>query len=320
VLAQDTAVAVRRAVVESMKTSRQLPRDVAERLAQDVETLAVPILQSSPILTDPFLLHIVRASSPDKQIAIAARPQVSPLLADGLVEHGGERTLETLAANRGAALREHHLAQMLERFPASGGIAAKVAERPQVPAHILEYLVATASDAIKAQIKSRPDYSHHVTTALDQGREQATLRLLGRERDDKELAEVARQLIDSDRLTASLVLRALCMGYLRFFEVALATAAKVPLKNARILIHDQGEAGLKALYDRTSLLPKFLPAIRHALEVIYETTYDGGPDDMERYRRRLMERILTDPRGMLPEDIEYLLDRLSDLEAPARVA
>ena len=318
--ARDAATAVKQAIVDSMKNSRQLPPDVAERLATDVEALSLPLLQSSPMLTDAFLLEMVRKSGPARQAAIAERPQLSEPLVERLVELAPENVLVKLAANPGASLAEHNMAYMLERFPTSEAIAGQIAARPEIPAHIMEFLVATASDALAAQIKSRADYQTEFGELLVQGRERATLRLIGRGRSDTELEEVARQLQDSGRLTASLVLRALCLGDMRFFETCLATAAKVPVKNARALIHDQGSAGLDAIYKRTGLFPNFLPAIRHALEIAHETNFDGGPDDLTRYRRRLIERVLTDPRGMQPEDIEYLLDKLSDLESTPRAA
>lgn len=314
VLANDAALAVRAAIVESMKSSRQLPPDVAERLAVDVEALALPLLQASPMLSDPFLVEMVRASGAARQIAIAERARVNEPVVSSLVEVADEAVLGTLVANKGAEIAEHNLAYMLERFPTSDLITHNLVLRPQVPARILEFLVATVSDKMAEQIKKRPDYQSGMGELLLQGRERATLRMLGRGRSDAELHDVAQQLADSGRLSASLVLRALCLGDLAFFETCLAVAAKVPLKNARILIHDQGDAGLKALYERSKLFPQFLPAIRHALEVARETSFDGGPDDLARYRRRLIERILTNPRGMQAEDIEYLLDKLSDLD------
>jgi uncharacterized protein (DUF2336 family) len=313
-LAKDAEIAVRRAVMDSMKASRHLPRDVAERLATDVESIALPILQSSPMLSDGFLVEMVRRSGRARQNAIARRPQVSDYVVSSLIEHGDEEVVATLAANPGAEIAEYNMAYMLERFPASGMIATRLAARPVVPARVLEYLISVASEELTAQIKARPDYRPHMDDLVQQGRERATLRMLGRGRGDQELEELARQLLQSQRLTPSLVVRALCLGDIGFFEACLAVAAKVPLKNGRILIHDQGEAGLKAIYERTGLNINFLPAVRHALELAQEMDFNGGPDDIDRYRKRLVERILGDPQGMESEDIYYLLDKLSDLE------
>jgi hypothetical protein len=50
-----------------------------------------------------------------------------------------------------------------------------------------------------------------------------------------------------------------------------------------------------------------------------DTDYDGGEDDQERFRRRMLERIITNfvqPCQVMGEDnIEYLLARLSQIDA-----
>ena len=88
----------------------------------------------------------------------------------------------------------------------------------------------------------------------------------------------------NNRLTPTVVLRALCMGDITFFEIALATLANVPVVNARVLIHDVGRLGLKSLYMKSGLPPRLLPAVRIAIDVVSETPMDGGEHDRERYR------------------------------------
>src|SRR5262249_6163894 len=114
-------------------------------------------------------------------------------------------------------------------------------------------------------------------------------------------------------LTPSLILRALCMGDMTFFEFSMATLANVPLANARILLHDAGNLGVKSLYAKTGMPPRLLPAIRVAMEVVRDTTMDGGVRDRERYRARIIERILTQYEDLGPEDLEYLLEKLGDV-------
>ena len=49
-----------------------------------------------------------------------------------------------------------------------------------------------------------------------------------------------RHLRRNGRLTPSLMLRALCMGDVAILEASLSLLGKVPLTNARLLIHDAG--------------------------------------------------------------------------------
>jgi len=160
--------------------------------------------------------------------------------------------------------------------------------------------------------------SHHelpVSLATDivlEGRERALLHFsLGSS--EQELERLVRQMHRNHRLTPFLVLRALCLGDLAFFEAAMAVMAGVPVKNARILIHDAGPNGLLSLYQRSGMPPRLLSAVRVALDVVRGTEFDGGERDRERHRSRVITRILTQFEDLPQEDLDYLLDKLGDV-------
>ena len=127
----------------------------------------------------------------------------------------------------------------------------------------------------------------------------------------------ARRLARGGRLTPSLLIRSLCTGDMTFFEVALSHLAKVPILNARLLIHDGGKLGLKSLYEKAGLPPALLTVVRIAVEVAHETPFDGGDRDIERHSCRMIERILTQYEALEDSDIDYLLNKLGDLARPA---
>jgi hypothetical protein len=59
--------------------------------------------------------------------------------------------------------------------------------------------------------------------------------------------------------------------------------------------------------------PRLLAAVRVALDVVRGTEFDGGERDRERYRSRVITRILTQFEDLPQEDLDYLLDKLSDM-------
>ena len=129
--------------------------------------------------------------------------------------------------------------------------------------------------------------------------------------------EIIVSVVMSLPTTGPLLLRALCMGDVPFLEMAMAQLGQVPVSNARLLIHDAGRLGLKSLFDRTGLPPKLYPALRIALDVANETEFDGLDHDLERHRRRMLERILTQFEELASDDVDYLLTKLSDLRVAA---
>ena len=74
IMAADAAELVRRTLAVTLKASPLVPRDVALRLARDVETISLPLLNFSPSFSDDDLAEIVRLGGPVRQLAIARRP------------------------------------------------------------------------------------------------------------------------------------------------------------------------------------------------------------------------------------------------------
>ncbi len=313
IMAQDAELAVRRALSQSLRNATQLPHDIALRLAKDVEAVALPILISSPVLTDADLVALVKSSSSPKQEAIAGRTGVSEQVADALVMHGSEGAVARLMGNDKAHVAAASLDSAIDRFAYSDRIKTAMVHRADLPVAIAERLVFIVSEMLQSYL-----VRHHelpVSLATDivmRSRERATLHLsLGSS--EQELERLVRQMHRHQRLTPLLVLRALCLGDMAFFEMAMAVMAKVPVTNARILIHDAGPIGLASLYQRAGMPQRLLPAVRVAADVVRGTEFDGGDRDRERYRSRVITRILTQFEDLPQDDLDYLLDKLGDV-------
>lgn len=315
VMAHDAVVRVRQSLAENLKSNPALPRDVALTLASDVEAVALPILSVSTVLTDEDLIELVQSSrSEAKQTAIARRDTVSAAVADALIDLGGESAVAALVANQGAVLAEPSLNRVIDRFGTSEAVQAPLVQRDRLPVTIAERLVAVVSDKLQNYLVTHHDLPAKVAAdAILQSRERATVSLLNGENDEESLERLVAQLSRTGRLTPSLLLRALCTGDVGFFEVGLAALSKVPLTNARLLIHDAGRLGLKSIYGKATLPAALLPAFRVALDVLHETPYDGEAHDLERHRRRVIERILTQYEELAPEDLDYLLGKMGDM-------
>lgn len=314
---KDAEVRVREALAVNLKETPLLPHDVALALAKDVESVAVPILQFSEVLLDADLIEIVRSQGPAKQVAVAGRATVSEGVSDALVTAGDEEAVTTLVANKGAEISEGALQKVVDDFASNESIQDAMVHRPTLPITVSERLVTVVSERLRDDLASRHELSDKLATDLIlQTRERAIIKLSNTSGVD-ELQKLIWQLADNNRLTPSLVLRALCMGDMAFYETALAELANISIINVRSLIHDGGENGFKGLYGKAGLPSSHYPAARAAIEVARETEYDGGKDDRERYSRRMIERILTQYGDLGVEfdsdDLEYLLVKMNEM-------
>jgi uncharacterized protein (DUF2336 family) len=317
IMAHDVAETVRRALAENLRRTVNLPRDVALRLAHDVESVALPILTDSPALAEADLLAILHHADPARQQAIASRNDVSEPVADALIAQAGETAVTVLLRNKAARIGESSLHRAVDRFAGSEAVKTGIVHRGSIPVTVAERLVVLVSEELRNYL-----LSHHAlppAVAADlvlQSRERAIIGLSMRA-SRHELETLIRQMQQHQRLTPSLILRALCMGDLAFFETALAVCAHVPAENAQILVRDPGGNGLASLYRKAGLPDSLLPVFRVAVEAVNSTGLDGGERDFERYRARVIARVLSQCEDFSSDDLDYLVGKLGDVLTPA---
>lgn len=316
-LANDAAELVRRAMAITLKASDLLPNDVARRLAADVDSIALPIIASSPAFSDADLIEIVRAGSGVRQAAVAGRPRVSRDVATVLAHEGCEQAVRTLAANDNADLSEQALSVVVDRFPQSAEVITAVAYRQVLPLHVTERLIELASESVREHLISRHAVAPETAIRLAQhARERATVDLVDQAAASADLGAFMAQLNLRKALNASLLLRGLARGQMALFEHGLAELANTPHQRAWLMIHDAGPLGLKAIYDRAGLPPRLFAAFRAGVDTWRALSSEGIDTSSDLFRQRMLERFLTQRPNVLREDLAYLMERLD--QAPSR--
>ncbi len=316
-MALDAAELVRRALAVTLKTSRELPHDVAVRLAHDVESVATPVLTFSPVLTDEDLAAIVALPDAVKQLAGARRPALSEAVTTALVRHAGEEAVKTACANDNAHFSEAALGSAMERFADSNALASAMALRKILPPAICERLVSRVSESVRQQLVDRHQLSPETALSIAIGtRERATVDLVDQAGRAVDLKAFTAHLHAEERLTASLLLRALANGHMSFFEWGMAELSAVAHHRAWMMIHDAGPLGLKAIYGRAALPDGLYPAFRVAVDTYHALQQEGGDFDLRRFQQRMLERFLTQETAP-PEEVDYLLERMDRLDRSA---
>jgi uncharacterized protein (DUF2336 family) len=314
VMAADAAELVRRALAVTLKASPLLPRDVANRLARDVESIALPILNFSPAFSDDDLAEIVRLGGPVRQTAIAKRPRLSPTVTSAIVEHGVESAVEAACANDNAEFSERSLDKAVERFKASEQVLAAIAFRNALPLSVTERLVHLVGDRVREHLVNHHQLSPQTALSLAIGaKERATLDLVDQAGRTADIRAFVGYLARMQRLTPSLLLRALAHGHMTFFEWAVAELAGVPHHRTWLMIHDAGELGLKAIYERAGLPTRLLPAFRAGVDAYHGVEAEGRDYDRATFQRRMLERFLTQPHPTSRDDLDYLLEKMDRL-------
>lgn len=317
-LTNDAAELVRRAMAVTLKASDLIPKDVARKLAGDLDTIALPIIAASPAFGDEDLIEIVRAGSSVRQMAVAGRPWVSRDVADVLAREGCEQAVRILAANDNADLSEAALAVVVERFADAPDVLTAVAYRQVLPLQVTERLIQLASETVREHLVSQHAIAPETAIRLAQyARERTTIDLVDQAGVSADLTDFMIQLNARGVLNASLLLRGLARGQMAMFEYGLAELAHTPHDRAWLMVHDAGPLGLKAIYDRAGLPPRLFLAFRAGVDTWRALAAEGLDTSSTVFREQMLERFLTQRPNVLRDDLAYLMERLD--QAPSAV-
>jgi uncharacterized protein (DUF2336 family) len=287
---------------------------VANKLARDIESIALPVLNFSPSFSDEDLAEIVRLGGPVRQVAIAKRPALSSKVTTAIVDYGVEAAVGSACANDNADFTDRSLEKAVERFERSEQILASIAFRDALPLSVTERLVNLVSDQVREHLFNHHAVSPETALAIALGaKERATLDLVDQAGRSADTRAFVAYLNKMNRLTPSLLLRALAHGHMTFFEWAVAELAAVPHHRTWLMIHDAGDLGLKAIYERAGLPARLLPAFRAGVDAFHSVEFDGADHDKPRFQRRMLERFLTQPLPISRDETDYLLDKLDRL-------
>ncbi|MFZ4601727.1 MAG: DUF2336 domain-containing protein [Caulobacterales bacterium] len=319
IIAGDAAALVRRSLATALKSSPKLPPEIARQLALDIDSIALPILESSPSLSDSDLVEVLRAAGPKKQVAVASRSSLSETVTQAIAEHGVQEALERALANDNARFAASGLMAAIRRFPDQDSVTLAMVNRRALPVAVVEKLVTMVSGEVFDRLVNSHQLPPQLAIELAaNARERATLDLVEQAGLQSDTRRFAQQLSIQGRLTPSFVMRALCLGHMDFVEHALAELAGLNHHRTWLMMHDAGPLGLKTLFDRTGLPPRLFSAFRAGVDVYHQLEREGLSGDRERLRQRMIERVLTLFQSIPSDDLDYLLEKLDACSAGAR--
>lgn len=314
-IADDAASLVRRAMAITLKNSADLPHDLALKLAADIDSIAVPILNYSPVLNDDDLVEILKSSAAAKIIAVAKRPKVSGSVVENIVRYGDSKAVAELAANDGANITVNMADQILDAYHDNDLIAQAFIRRRDLPVTIIERLVTVVSEDAAIELTRRHALPVELAVKLAvQARERATIDIVDQSAKSKDVALLVRRLDDEARLTASLIIRAAGCGEMRFVEHALAVKASISHAKAALMVHDGGPFSLQALCQHAGLSESETRVLRAACAIYRDLELSGKAYDRAYFREMMVLRILTLPLSLPESEQLYFLEKLDGIE------
>lgn len=316
IMVKDVEVKVRVILSESLKNCKSIPEDVAQALINDVDSVAVPFIRHYANLTKEDLIHILEAQSLGKQVAVAQRKNLSADISQYIVEKCPEEVVGALISNDSAEIVERTYNTIVDKYSDSENIKQGLVYRSELPVSIIEKIVNSLSEELqKRLIISHKLPNNIASNIVEQVKEKATLKISEEHSSDKQIEELVHQLYTANRLSSSLVVRAICMGDIKFFEYALVYLSDTPITEVRKIIFNTSLDFMIRNLLRKAYIPKSMfPAVFSALKVIKDMKFDCCRSDRSSFSHKVIERILSfgsTGEELNEEDVNYLISKIS---------
>ena len=292
-LLDDASPLVRQAMAEVFSRSAEAPAAIVQALSVDQASVALPVLEHSPLLIDADLVDIVATGNSEMQCAVARRMSLPAAVCAAIAEVGTPAAALELIENPYAELAPFSWDRIVERHGHLAAIRESMLVLEDLPAATRLALVAKLSDTLAQFVVARNWLSaDRAGRIAGEARDRCTVNVAARSRGD-DTRGLVRHLRATGQLTAGLILRALLSGNLELFDHALVELSGLPQARVSALVYDRGSASLNALLTRAGLPESTFPAFGAALEASHEIGFTGTAGDAARLRRRMVERVLT---------------------------
>ncbi|GLH77818.1 hypothetical protein SSBR45G_27260 [Bradyrhizobium sp. SSBR45G] len=292
-LLDDPSPLVRQAMAEVFARSDEAPAAIVQALATDQPSVAVVILEHSPLLIDADLVDIVATGNSETQCAIARRVGLPAPVCAAIAEVGSAAAALELIENAYAELAPFSWDRIVERHGHLAAIREAMLVLDDLPAATRAALVDKLSETLAQFVVARNwlslDRAGRITS---EARDRSTITIAARTRGE-ELRGLVEHLRVTSQLTAGLILRALLSGNVELFEIALSELAEMPRARVSALLNDRGRASLQGLLRKAGIPDTTFDAFAIALEVCRENGFADTLSGAAILRRKMVERVLT---------------------------
>ncbi|HEX3675184.1 MAG TPA: DUF2336 domain-containing protein [Rhizomicrobium sp.] len=255
-LAKDQLPRVRQVLAEEIKMLDSVPRRVIKQLARDVESVAAPILEYSPLLSDADLIEIITTAQARHALqAIARRRPLGANVSEAIGLAMDEPSVSELLYNSSAEIRQQTLDKIVEHAAKVRAWHLPLVLRSDLSQRAIRRIAGFVSASLIERLAKRH--------GLDEETQHTLTRQLRARVEDGDMdashdpatvaAAEAEKLFRSGRLDDGYVEAAAEAGRRETVIAALALLAKVPPETVRRIVQSGVAKAITALVWRAGL-------------------------------------------------------------------
>src|SRR5512140_898642 len=182
-LLDDASPLVRQAMAQVFARSAEAPAAIVRALSLDQPSVALPILEHSPLLIDADLVDIVATGDCEMQCAIARRINLPPSVSAAIAEVGSAAAALELIENAYAELAPFSWDRIVERHGHLAAIRESMLVLEDLPAATRGALVAKLSDTLAQFVIARNWLSaDRAGRIANEARDRSTMHIAARSR------------------------------------------------------------------------------------------------------------------------------------------
>jgi len=306
---QRGAEAVRATLSKHLASCGFLPHRYARAMAEDVESVAVPMLEQSEVLSDEDLVRIASEKGTAQQAAIAGRAFVSHDVSDVLIGRGEASVSVRLLGNEGAKLSEPALHKIMDAHNRNSDVVDALTNRGRVPSSVADRIVTLLAEPAIQQDEdnAQPTERAHPLFA----RRLNLVKPRHRKVEGMDASKLADQFAAAGRLTPAFLIRALCDGRRSSFEAGVARLAGLPMDNTIAVLASGDDAALTALFKRTGVPAPFRRAFGDGIKgLIRNAKFDPAQAMTAKEIAEAVMEVYKNDDAINPEEYKSVLARL----------
>src|SRR6201985_1302443 len=182
-LLDDPSPLVRQAMAETFARSAAAPAAIVQALSVDQASVALPVLEHSPLLIDADLVDIVATGNGETQCAIARRVNLPASVSAAIAEVGSASAALELIENAYAALPPFSWDRIVERHGHLAAIRESMLVLEDLPAATRAALVAKLSETLTQFVVARKRLSaDRAGRITSEARDRSTMNIAARSR------------------------------------------------------------------------------------------------------------------------------------------
>lgn len=267
-LAADKLPRVRAIVAEEIKATDNVPARIIKKLANDIEiSVAAPVLEYSPLLSDADLMELIAGSAVDGAAeAIARRENMGDEIVEKVAQSLDIPAVTALLANPNVQIREDTLDLLITTAIDVEALHEPLVMRPNLSIRAIKRIASFVARSLLEDLLAREGLDEETQKEL---RDRVMERVEGEDGSEKLDATLAsvRKAYEAGKLDNALVTTLADTGQKECVSMALSLLVEVPVKKITEIMDAKSPEAITSVCWKAELSMRTALAVQKALSI-----------------------------------------------------